>query len=396
MARGHIMMVIRLLAGRTGGAERMFCETASMFADQGYQVTAVHCERSSAPPSFPLSPGVALVNLRAHRPGWYRALDGLAAGYRGGWGRAPVAWLARNLFFVRRLHHIIRERNPDLIVSFLPPANTPSLIAGRWAGTPVIPTNHNVPEQDYRSPRRWDQNPIDRFLRLRALRSAERIHVLFPSFADWFPDQVRDRVVVIPNFVSAEFLTAAAGPPRLPQVLASGRLVDEKNHRALIDAWSLIAARHPDWSVVICGDGPLRAELQQRIDDLGLAASVRLAGRCDDMPAVYRRAELLCHPARFEGFGLAVAEALACGLPVVAFADCAGVNQLVHDGVNGILVERAGGPAALAGALERLVESPSMRAALRERCPDSVQGFSAEAYRSRWLAVVDDVMAGAA
>jgi glycosyltransferase involved in cell wall biosynthesis len=290
----------------------------------------------------------------------------------------------------------MEHHRPDVVLSFLPPANTPSLIAGRMTGTPVIPTNHNVPAEDYASKKRWDQNPLDKALRLRALRTAARVHVLFPVFADWFPPDIRGRVVAIPNFIAAGFSPPPPGQPRRKVILAAGRLAEVKQHALLIDAWAQLAVRHPDWAVHIHGDGPLRDKLQQQIDQLGLGARVRLLGNTDDMAAAYRNAELLCHPARFEGFGLAVAEALACGTPVVAFAECAGVNQIVRDGDNGLLVPAAGGAAALATGLDRLITDDALRAGLRARAATSVSEFSRDAVRTRWFSLVNDIVAARA
>jgi len=399
MPRGRVLIVIRLLAGRRGGAERVFCETANLLAEAGYQVTAAHCDSSDAPPEFPLGEGVTRVNLwerGSRRAPLYRVFDRLGAGYPEHATRAGFAWLSRNLYFVARLRRLIRRLRPDVIISFMPPSNTPSLIAGWLAGSPVIPTNHNVPEHDYRSPTRWDQNPIDRFLRGWTLRAAARIHVLFPGFVDGFPAALRPRIVDIPNFVSDEFLAPIAAGPRRRTVLAMGRLVEQKQYQCLIDAWALLAPRYPDWSVTIHGDGPLRPQLEQQVRDLGLAGSVKLAGDTTDPAAACRQAEIFCHPARFEGFGLAVAEALACGLPVVAFRDCPGVCELVEDGDNGLLADGSGDPAALAAALGRLIDDAALRERLRARAAESVRGFSRQAYQARWTALIDRVIAEAA
>ena len=97
--------------------------------------------------------------------------------------------------------------------------------------------------------------------------------------------------------------------------------------------------------------------------------------------------------ALYEGFGLSVVEALACGLPVVAFDDCTSVNELVRHEVNGLLVDRRGGPAALAAALRRLIEDEALRKALRHRAPDTVRGLSFEAFRRNWVNLVEEVIA---
>lgn len=395
--RAKVYLVIRLLGGRSGGAERLFCEMANMLADENYDVTCIYCDSSKEPPFYPLSHRVTRLNLWGKTPRQgllYRALDGVAKGYPKSKAYAPADWLARNLYFVRRLHVTLTHGKPDVVISFLPPANTPALLAGVTSGAPVIPTNHNVPEEDYRSELRWDQNPVDRMLRFWALNSAERVHVLFPTFAEWFPKHIRDKIVVVTNYVSPEFDQVNDAPvPRRKEVVAVGRLAPVKNYMALVEAWAKVAKKHPDWSVRIFGEGPQRAALAARIRELGVERSVHLMGHTREIKDAYLAAEILCHPAIHEGFGLTVAEALACGLPVVAFSDCAGVNEFVRDGENGLMVDRAEGADGLAKALDRLISDSSLRAKIRAACRPSVDAFSQRAFRDRWTTVIDEVAA---
>lgn len=392
------MMVIRLLNGRMGGAERLFCDVANMLAEAGFEVTIAYCDSRDAPIGYALSPKIARLNLWAkaarEAPG-YAALDSLARAYPRVGALAPVEWLSSNLYFLRRLHTLARNLRPDVMISFMPPANTPALLAGWLAGVKVLPTNHNVPVHDYRSKIRWDQNPIDKALRLWSLRKADRIHVLFPVFAEWFPAELQSRIVAVPNAISPAFLEPAPETVRRRRIVGVGRLTDVKNYGVLIEAWALLADKHPDWSVEIYGSGPKRKELQARIHELSLEESVRLMSHSSEIKQIYLESEIMAHPALFEGFGLSVAEALALGCPVVAFSDCPGVNQIVKEGVNGLLVERARGAEALAAGLDRLISDEALRLALRARGRESLEPYRPELFRERWLGLVDEIVARA-
>ena len=129
----------------------------------------------------------------------------------------------------------------------------------------------------------------------------------------------------------------------------------------MVDAWSRLAGKYPEWTVKIYGSGPHRRHLDKRIRALGLEGAVQMMGQASDLKRAYQEAEIFCHPALFEGFGLAVAEALAQGLPVVAFADTAGVREMVRDGENGVLVPRRRGANALADGLEKLIRDRELR-----------------------------------
>lgn len=389
-------MVIRLLNGRVGGAERLFIDTANLFAEAGHDVTCLYCDARKGRPFYRLSPRVKWLNLhgRSSRRGpLYRSTDWLAKRTSRTPLGATTGWLAQNLYFSRRLHSALVSLRPDLVISFLPPANTPTLLAGRLAGVPVVPTNHNVPKHDYESPVRWDQNPIDKALRKWSLRFSSRIHVLFPSFIEWFPDELRERVIAIPNYVSPEFEDVAWPDERSKTIIAAGRLAPVKRFEDLVRAWAVLAKDFPDWNVKIFGSGPEEGRLRGLIETLDLRASVFLMGHARDMKSAYLDAEILAHPAAHEGFGLSVAEGLSCGLPVVAYADCDGVNEFVRTGYNGLMVDREGGAEAYAAALRQLIEKPALRRELRANTRGSVAHFTSAAFLDAWTSILKDLEA---
>jgi glycosyltransferase involved in cell wall biosynthesis len=389
-----IALVIRRLAGRGGGAERIYCELANLLVDMGYDVTCIHCEWSREEPAFALDPKVRRVNLW-HRsslnPGLPALLRVLSLGYRDGKLWAPVAWLSKHGPFVWLLTRYFSRTKPDVVVALMPNAITPSLIAGTRTGTKVIASNHNAPEQDYQSTEKWDQNPIDRSIRRKLLKKAVRVHVLLDDYAQFFPPEIRRKIEVIHNYPSDDVGLPDATEPREKLILGVGRLAPVKNFRVLVDAWAELASEFPDWRVEIYGKGEEEGLLADQIKSLGLGGSVHLKGQTDRIVAAYQRASLLAHPALYEGFPLSVTEALACGVPVVAFAKTSGVSQLVFDGINGQLVERARGAEGFAESLRLLMSSPLALAAQREAAPGSVQKYSKMRYAERWREVIESV-----
>ncbi|MGC4069588.1 MAG: glycosyltransferase [Polyangiaceae bacterium] len=294
------------------------------------------------------------------------------------------AWLARYGSFVLGLRRLFRRIAPELVIAFLPSANTVTLIASLGTKSRVLCTNHNVPKEDYASTKRWDQNPVDRYLRRKMLFRARALSVLFPSFAPYFGPSLAKKVVAIPNFLDDSFFEPAPDAPRTRRIVASGRLSWEKNYETLIEAFALVAPRCPDVELVVYGEGSERAALEARIDQLGLLGRVRLPGHDPDIRSRLREACLLCHPAHFEGFGLSVAEALSQGLPVVAFEDCPGVREYVVDGQNGIMVARSGGAVSLAEGMLRVLENETLRKRLAEEAPRFVERFRREVVIARW------------
>ena len=145
-------------------------------------------------------------------------------------------------------------------------------------------------------------------------------------------------------------------------LLAVSRLTPQKGLDVALRALPLLA---PDTVLVVLGDGPERAELERLAQQLDIERRVFLLGRVPDVAAWLRRATVLVHPARWEGFGLGVLEAMLAGLPVVA-SNISSLPELVVDGETGILVHADDAP-ALALGVARALEQPGLGAAGRER-----------------------------
>src|SRR5690606_1575484 len=116
-------------------------------------------------------------------------------------------------------------------------------------------------------------------------------------------------------------LEAALGvPPDAMLAGVIGQLIPRKGHRMLLDALAPVVRRHPRLHVVFFGRGPLDAKLRRLIERRRLGTRVRLAGFRADLAALLPGLDLVLHPARREGLGLAVLEAMSAGVPVVAAA----------------------------------------------------------------------------
>ncbi|MFN2627202.1 MAG: glycosyltransferase family 4 protein [Gaiellaceae bacterium] len=132
-------------------------------------------------------------------------------------------------------------------------------------------------------------------------------------------------------------------------LLAIARLVPQKGLDVAVQALAAVRERHPAAVLVVLGEGPERPRLA--------GEGVYLLGRVPDVAAWLGRAELLVHPARWEGFGLALLEAMLAGLPVVG-TRVSSVPEIVVDGETGLLVP-PDDPAALAAAILRVLEDPA-------------------------------------
>ena len=154
-------------------------------------------------------------------------------------------------------------------------------------------------------------------------------------------------------------LRRAFGLPRTARVaLVVAQLIPRKGHGVLLAALQQPPLADRDLTVVLLGTGPLRAALEREIARAGLSGRVMLAGHRPDVERLLPGADLLVHPAVREGLGVAVLEAMAAGVPVVAAA-AGGLVDLIRPGIDGRLVPPAD-PAALAAAVAALLDAPAL------------------------------------
>jgi len=238
------------------------------------------------------------------------------------------------------LRKIIRREKPHLLHIHGRPGDWPAALAGRREKIPMVYT------------RRVDThaNPIERFIRLpwftrviapsRAIRQAlltagvkpeKAIHIPCAVDTERFKPQARER-----EKFRAELGWRGDGP-----VLAlAAQLVTHKGHGVFFGALPAVLAKQPNLRVLVFGRGPAGKELQKELDRRGLDKYVRFEGFRPDLENILPQVDLFIHPALVEGVGVVLAEAAACGVPIVA-SRIGGIPDIVKDRFNGYLVTPA-------------------------------------------------------
>jgi len=355
----RITLIISSLWG--GGAERVASALANGWAEQGDEVSILTFDDQGGQ-TYAVHEHVAIRCLGLYRPSSH-VLQGLF----------------RSLRRIRVLRRAIRKSGPHVIVSFGSQTNVLTLLATRWLGVPVIiketvdPLHHDVG-------RLWSRlrricYPLADVLVCATAATVAR----FQAIAN-----VRGAAITNPVLIPSSCGTRQRNACTEGRTLvAMGRLVPQKGFDLLLQAFSQIADRHPEWSLTIIGKGPLQSELEQQRERLRLNERVRFPGELADPFPVLRAADLFVLTSRWETFGMALAEAMACGLPVVSF-DCPdGPREIIRDGIDGVLVP-PGDVDALAAALDRLMSDSQQRARLAERAPEVTERFSIQSILSLW------------
>ena len=152
------------------------------------------------------------------------------------------------------------------------------------------------------------------------------------------------------------------------------RLVPAKSHDVLLDAFARFLARIPQATLLLVGDGPLAADLEEQTRRLGIAARVVFAGARDDVPRILRASDISVLSSQREGFSNVVIESLAAGLPVVA-TDVGGNAEAIAEGSCGLLVP-VGDAAAISERLGRLAEDHGLRARMSAAARRRASAFS--------------------
>ncbi|VFR35864.1 Glycosyl transferase, group 1 family protein [plant metagenome] len=368
-----ILIFIHSLHG--GGAERVAVDLAAQWAEAGVAVTLV-TQADVASDVYALHPAVARVSLGT-------------AGESGGGLRGLLANVRR----VRALRAQIVRVQPDIVLGMMTTASVLAVLAARGLPAKVIATEHTHPPS---------QSLSGLWLRLRrwTYPRAAQVVALTRDTAKWIETHVPgSRLAVIPNPVqwplrrqSPELAPPGAQAGHI--LLGVGRLHPDKGFDVLLKAFAQLAPEHPEWRLVLLGEGTERARLTAQAEALGLGGRVDLPGRAGNVGDWYARADLYVLSSRVEGLSNTLLEAMASGLAPVAF-DCeTGPREIVRDGEDGLLVRPVEDPQALAAALGGLMRDPARREALATQAVAVRERFSTASVLARWKAVFDDALAG--
>lgn len=162
----------------------------------------------------------------------------------------------------------------------------------------------------------------------------------------------------------------------------------------LIEAFAGLADKFPDWNVELWGDVDGKAyykELEFLISKHALKNRVFLKGRTQQVPKVLQQGDLFVFPSAYEGFPLALGEAMSMGLPCVGYRSCVAIRTLIHDGVDGLLCDD--GVAPLQKAMAQLMENRDLRVSLGRQAKLSMREFAPDAIWNQWVALLEAVIA---
>lgn len=359
-AATRITLVISYLGG--GGAERVMSIVANYWAEHGRKVTLITL-------------GLAHEDFYAIDHSVHRVELGLRVN-----SLHFAAAIKNNLRKLKRLRQEIRASQPDVVLSFTDTTNVLTLASTVGLAVPVIAAEHI-------DPRQHTIGPVWQALRRLVYPRATGVVVLTDSVRPWAEGIVKKSAVhVIPNPVTVSAIkhngvrkqSGVGGT-----IVAMGRLAPQKGFDLLLKAFALCASKYPHWSLVILGEGEERSRLEALTGELGVEDRVSLPGQVQDPSSVLGKADIFVLASRYEGFPMALVEAMACGLAVLS-TDCpSGPREIIRDAVDGVLV-RPNDVDELATAMDRLMADPAERQRLGERAVEVIERFSVHKIMNMW------------
>lgn len=365
------------------GMERVLTLKANYFAEHfGYEIHIILTDGKVKEPYYPLHP-----SIRIHQ---------LDVGFDELLGQSLLRRIAlygkKQRIFKKKLNACLCRISPDITISLL--RRDINFIHQMKDGSVKLGEIH-FNKSNYRD---FTDNRLPLFVQkevrrywmgqlIRRLRKLRKFIVLsHEDAAEWTE---LNNVEVIHNPLS--FFPERQTDGNSKQVIAVGRYVPQKGFDLLIPAWKRVAEKHPDWTLRIYGDG-MREELQKQIDELGITSSCLLEHSVTNIADKYCESSIFVLSSRFEGFGMVITEAMACGVPPVSFACPCGPRDIINDGIDGLLVEN-GDIRGLADKISYLIEHEEERKEMGRRARVNVDRFRIERIARQWKELFESVTA---
>ena len=335
-----------------GGAERVLSILSKSFADEFEEVHYVIWH--NMPVFYELDPRVHL-----------HILD-----------KSPnISRRYRDILPFRKL---VKQLRPDIVLSFLTPYNMLACIACIGVKVKLIVAERNDPM--YLKGGKLMRCARD-FLYMRA----DRLLAQTEYSKSCYSGRLNRICTIIPNpvIMNPKYVSSALDAGKENKIISVGRLDPQKDQATLITAFSLFLNKHPDWTLEIYGEGPLRQDLESQVLRLSLEGKVLLPGTSNHIWDCIKSARIFVLSSIAEGMSNALIEAMCLGLPVIS-TNVAGSGDLIKDGGNGFIVG-IGDYEAMAIKMSLLADNPQLASNMGELASTIYEKLNMNIISQRWI-----------
>ena len=342
-----------------GGAERVITILANHLAQEGHDVTISLLYNREI--WYDLNPLIKVVNDEETI------------------GRANIL---KHVFYRKKLY---RETKPDIILSFLAPVNIINILAAKLSKKKIIVADRNAPN-------RTPANCAVRVIRNILYIFADHIVIQSKINKSYFSKIIQKKSSIIYNPVDKNSIRdcVESGAKKEDVIVAVGRLIPQKNHKMLIDSFGEITGSFPSYRLIIYGEGNLKKELLDYVNEKGLMGKVSFPGAEKNIFPKMMEAKLYVMTSDFEGMPNSLIEAMCLGVPAIS-TKVSGATDLIIDGINGDLVD-IGDVKMLTQKMLRLLSHPEIMNSYSIEAQKIMAKLDVNTIVAEWNACINEVL----
>lgn len=364
-----------------GGTDKVISDKANFLSVHGYDVTIVTEAQMGRPPVFPLSTTVKLIDI---------GLD-FNKQYTQSFFHRAYTYLYYINLYKERLKEIFEREKPDIVITTM--GRSLDFITKLKDGSIKIgeahTTKYHLRSLHLMEERGFIYKCIAKIIRKKQIANARKLSALVlltPEDAkDW---EGITQTYVIPN--SIQSVPKEAAKLTNKRAIIVGRYNDAKGYEYLVEAWKIVHQRHQDWIIDIYGSGELHDNVERWIKEANLQNCMIMHEPTNQIMEKYFESSICVVSSRYEGFSMAIMEAMACGVPCVSF-DCPfGPRNIINNGEDGILVEYLNSQ-ALADNICLLIENEAIRIQLGHKAKENIRRFSQDTIMGKWMALFNSL-----
>lgn len=359
-------IVFFILSLTKGGAEHVISNMANDYFADRYDVTIITCMK--APVEYSIRHDVTILTL-----------DEKEEEARQGMGKR---FLRRR----SRLCKALSEIKPEIVISFLPEPNFICLSLRKKLKIPMIISVRNDPKKEY-------AGKVRTILMKHFYPKADGYVFQTGQAKEYFnfSKHIQEKSTIIMNPLANEYLKEEPDfetKRNSHTIINVGRLENQKDQKTLIQAFSNVADKYPEWKLNIYGEGTLRNDLQKQIDECGCTGKITLCGNTNEMREVMQNSAVFVLSSLYEGMPNVMLEAMSMGMAVIATdCPCGGPATLLANKEAGLLV-----PVRDVDALEQALCKVLGNQELREQYGRNAVNIKEEHIPEKIYGVWDDLV----